>query len=122
MIKHILSVKLARQGIAIVVMSWLGVSVGWASGPAEKVICTTAPRSTWMGEAKVRALFGAEKYALVKFKVSRGNCYEFYAIALDGSVVEAYYDPVSGERVRYNRVSTKRTEKTESQYESQTTR
>jgi hypothetical protein len=58
----------------------------------------------------------------VKFKISRGNCYEFYAIAQDGSVVEAYVDPVSGERVRYNRVSVTRTEQTQTRYESQKAR
>lgn len=84
----------------------IGVSGGaWASSPAEKLICTQAPRSTWMSEAKVREIFGDKHYALVKFKVSRGNCYEFYAVSNDGSIVEAYYHPVSGEQLRLNRVS-----------------
>lgn len=93
-----------------------------ASSPDEKVVCTQSPRSAWMGESKARALFGTENFTLVKFKISRGNCYEFYAIAQDGSVVEAYYDPVSGERVRYNRVSVARTEQTQTRYESQKAR
>lgn len=109
--------------------AWVGALVAgvlplaaWASAPAEKVVCTQAPRSAWMTEAKARALFGTETFTLVKFKISRGNCYEFYAIAQDGSVVEAYYDPVSGERVRYNRVSIARTEQTQTRYESQKAR
>ncbi|MFZ2269796.1 MAG: PepSY domain-containing protein [Azonexus sp.] len=76
-----------------------------ASSPAEKLVCTDAPRSEWMSEAKAREVFGAKGYAQVKFKVSRGNCYEFYAVHRDGSIVEAYYHPVSGEALRFNRVS-----------------
>lgn len=98
----------------------LGSGTAWGSSPAEKVVCTQAPRSTWISEAKVRAAFGTEDFSLVKFKVSRGNCYEFYAIAKDGSVVEAYYDPTTGEPVRYNRVAVERTQTP--RYESMRTR
>lgn len=76
-----------------------------ASPPTEKLVCTSAARSAWMPEAKIREAFGDKAYALVKFKVSRGNCYEFYAVHQDGSIVEAYYHPVSGEVMRFNRVS-----------------
>lgn len=90
----------------------LGVLIGLsglvsaqASSPAEKLICTQAPRSEWMPEAKIRQIFGDKDYQSTKFKVSGGNCYEFYAIHHDGSIVEAYYNPVSGEVMRYNRVT-----------------
>lgn len=68
-------------------------------------MCTQAPRGEWMPEAKIREVFGDKDYSLVKFKVSRGNCYEFYAVHKDGSIVEAYYHPVSGEVLRVNRVA-----------------
>ncbi|MFN4326084.1 MAG: PepSY domain-containing protein [Azonexus sp.] len=84
----------------------VGFSGGvFASSPGEKLVCTQAPRSTWMPEAKIREIFGEKNYSLVKFKVSGGNCYEFYAIHQDGSIVEAYYHPVSGEALRVNRVA-----------------
>ena len=90
----------------LVFFAGITVSGGaWASSPAEKLICTESPRGEWMSEAKIREIFGDSHYALVKFKVSRGNCYEFYAVGNDGSIVEAYYHPVSGERLRFNRVS-----------------
>lgn len=83
----------------------LSVSGGvLASSPAEKLVCTDAPRSVWLPEAKMREIFDDKQYALVKFKISSGACYEFYAIGKDGSIVEAYYHPVSGERLRFNRV------------------
>lgn len=82
-----------------------GLGGAQASAPAEKLVCTQAPRSEWMSEAKIRQIFGDKDYQLTKFKVSGGNCYEFYAVHHDGSVVEAYYNPVSGEVMRYNRVT-----------------
>lgn len=103
---HILQLYLAA--ISLVVIS----GTVKASTPAEKIECTQAARSTWMPEAKIREIFGDKNYAMVKFKVSRGNCYEFYAIHSDGSVVEAYYNPVSGEVLRYNKVLQKGTEPT----------
>jgi len=38
----------------------------------------------------------------VEFKVSRTNCYEFYAIRKNGDIVEAYCHPVTGEIVKRN--------------------
>lgn len=75
-----------------------------ASAPADRVNCTTEPRSRWMPAEDVKRLFGVEKYALVKFKVSRTNCYEFYAVGREGGVVEAYYHPVTGQLVKESRV------------------
>jgi hypothetical protein len=83
-----------------------GLSVKTQASPPKEVIrCTEAPKSTWVSEQKIREIFGEKDYAIVKFKISRTNCYEFYAVAKDNSVVEAYYDPVSGKQVRYQRVS-----------------
>lgn len=75
-----------------------------ASAPVERVNCTAEPRSRWMPEETVRRLFGVEKYALVKMKISRTNCYEFYAVGREGGVVESYYHPVTGRLVKETRV------------------
>jgi len=101
--------KRAIQLSHLFVLFGLTVSGGvLASSPDEKLVCTDAPRSVWLPEAKMRQIFGDQQYELVKFKVSSGACYEFYAIGKDGSIVEAYYHPVSGERLRFNRVGAKR--------------
>jgi hypothetical protein len=76
-----------------------------ASQPTEQVVCTQAPPSTWMTEAQAREAFQADQYLLVKFKVSKGRCHEFYAVTHDGSVVEAYRHPVTGETVRLTRLN-----------------
>lgn len=75
-----------------------------ASTPNEKVVCTQAPRTEWMTEAAARKLFKADTYALVKFKISKGNCHEFYAVDHQGGVVEAYLHPVTGAQVRITRI------------------
>ncbi|WP_066258602.1 PepSY domain-containing protein [Hydrogenophaga flava] len=75
-----------------------------ASSPTEKVVCTDQPRAQWMSEQQARALFKAPSYLLVKFKVSKGRCHEFYAVEHDGTVVEAYLHPVTGEVIRMTRV------------------
>ncbi|MEN9843815.1 MAG: hypothetical protein RLZZ612_1644 [Pseudomonadota bacterium] len=75
-----------------------------ASPPAEKIMCTEAPRSQWMSEQQARMMFKASSYALVRFKVSKGNCHEFYAVAANGDVVEAYLHPVTGAVVRETRL------------------
>ena len=51
-----------------------------------------------------RDLFGASRYVLVKYKVSKGNCHEFYAVDAQGTVVEAYMHPVTGETIRSTRI------------------
>jgi hypothetical protein len=76
-----------------------------ASSPTEQVQCTTAPKSAWIGETRIRAIFGEQDYIHIAFKESRTHCYEFYAIHKDGGVVEAYFNPLTGERMKFNRVS-----------------
>lgn len=75
-----------------------------ASTPQEKVVCTQAPRDQWMSEQQARKLFKATDYALVKFKVSKGNCHEFYAVDHQGGVTEAYMHPITGAQVRITRI------------------
>lgn len=82
-----------------------GPTASWASTPVEKVVCTQAPRSEWLSEAQARTAFNASAYVLVRFKVSGGNCHEFYAIDAQGGVVEAYQHPVTGESVRTTRIA-----------------
>lgn len=75
-----------------------------ASEPKDRVICTNEPQSSWMSEAQARKRFQAEKYLLVRFKIASENCHEFYAVAHDGTVVEAYVHPITGEVVRLTRI------------------
>lgn len=95
----------AYRMAAGLVLCFVSALSAQASAPAERIICTKAPKSEWISEAKIKEIFGEKDFSLVKLKVSRGNCYEFYAVHKDNSVVEAYYDPVTGKAMRYNRVT-----------------
>ena len=85
-----------------VALAVFGVGAAQASSPKERIVCTTLPGQAWLGEKKIKAIFGVGEYLRVDFKVSRTNCYEFYAIHKNGDVVEAYYHPVTGELVKRN--------------------
>jgi hypothetical protein len=71
---------------------------------AAAVRCTDEPRSKWLPEEQIRKIFGADQYAIVKFKVTRTNCYEFYAVTQSGQIIEAYYHPITGKLVKENRL------------------
>ena len=91
---------------SLLLVAWLPLLAN-ASSPAESVKCTQAPKAQWVSEARIRAHFDESQYVQVFFKTSKHQCYEFYAIGKDGSTVEAYYDPVSMNLVRYSRVDGK---------------
>lgn len=84
------------------VLAACGAGVAQASTPNERIVCSTLPGQAWLGEKKIKAIFGVGEYLRVDFKVSRTQCYEFYAIKKNGDVVEAYYHPVTGEIVKRN--------------------
>lgn len=92
------------SGLALV-LGCAALQPALASQPTEQVVCTQAPPNTWMNEAQAREAFQADQYLLVKFKVSKGHCHEFYAVAHDGSVIEAYRHPVTGQTVRLTRLN-----------------
>jgi hypothetical protein len=98
--------KSRLPGLAALCLALLVASGGpaKASTPGEKVVCTDLPRSQWLSEPQARERFKASAYLLVKFKISRGNCHEFYAIEHGGGIVEAYQHPVTGDMVRMTRV------------------
>ena len=82
----------------------LAAAPAQASSATEKVVCTDAPRAQWISEAQARERFRAQDYVLVKYKVSSGNCHEFYAVDAQGTVVESYLHPITGETVRSTRM------------------
>lgn len=62
------------------------------------------PVRNGMSEAQARERFRAQDYVLVKHKISSGHCHEFYAVDAQGTVVESYLHPITGEVVRTTRV------------------
>lgn len=59
--------------------------------------CSQAPRAQWLSEARIREIFGAQRYVMHTLKITREGCYEFYAVNAQGQAVEAYLDAVTGQ-------------------------
>lgn len=56
--------------------------------------CTEEPKDKWMTEEAFKAKLDEQGYAVKKFKVTSGNCYEIYGKNKDGKKVEIYFNPV----------------------------
>lgn len=77
----------------------LAVSVAWA-GPR----CTDRPRSEWLTEEQMTAIFEKQGYKddVKKLHVSKGQCWEIYGHDKAGKKVEIYFHPITGEIVEIN--------------------
>ena len=62
--------------------------------------CTQEPRTAWMTPEQMQQRIYDAGYAIKKFKVTDGNCYEIYGHDKRGDRVEIYYNPVDGSEVR----------------------
>ncbi|MEN9560487.1 MAG: hypothetical protein RLZZ502_1698 [Pseudomonadota bacterium] len=78
----------------------------WASPPNDMKICTKSPASRWMKESLVRAQIDMKEVALIKFKLSSTNCYEYYGVRNNGSIFESYYDPLTGGLIKHTVIAT----------------
>ena len=75
-------------------------TIGW-SGPAlatGKMTCEAGPQSGWKTRADLEASLVKQGWAIKKSKID-GGCYEVYGTTPDGDRVEAYFHPVSLEKL-----------------------
>jgi hypothetical protein len=99
---HLASLASLTGGVALASMALGGLA--FANEPNIPIKCTVEPKSAWVSESRILQVFESNRYAKVFLKISRGHCYEFYAIGKDNSVTEAYYDPVTTEMVQSTRM------------------
>lgn len=71
---------------------------------AARSTCTQLPPGEWLDAAEFKLLAAHRGYRIVVFKVTYGACYEIYGYDRDGSLVEAYFNPVNARLIRSNRV------------------
>lgn len=83
----------------LVALATLGLSAAAFAGPQ----CTDAPKNAWLPEAAMKQKIADAGYAIGKFKVTDGNCYEIYGKDKAGGKVEIYYNPVDGNVVKEKR-------------------
>lgn len=69
---------------------------------ASGAMTCSAPRAQWKGEAALVRRLGAQGWKVRKAKVD-GGCYEVYGTDPAGNRVEAYFDPVTFEKLLVSR-------------------
>jgi hypothetical protein len=67
----------------------------WAHG---NVKCTTLPKTQWKPPAELEAKLVGEGWQIRRMEIS-ASCYEVYAKDPKGKRVEAFFNPVTFERV-----------------------
>ena len=75
-------------------------TIGWsAPAPATgKMTCEAGPQSGWKTRADLEAGLIKQGWTIKKSKID-GGCYEVYGTTPDGDRVEAYFHPVSLEKL-----------------------
>jgi hypothetical protein len=58
--------------------------------------CTDQSADHWQNQDTFQAQLKAQGYAIKKFKVTKGNCYEIYGHNKAGKKVEIYFNPIDG--------------------------
>ena len=77
--------------IAIITLSAHGYATGLAT-------CDSGPESGWQAREKLEGMLAEKGWKVRRIKVD-GGCYEVYALNDQGRRVEAYFHPVTLERV-----------------------
>lgn len=62
------------------------------------VACRSGPQASWKPIEKLKKKVWLEEWELVKLQVE-GDCYEVYARTKEGQVVEAFFHPVTLEKL-----------------------
>jgi hypothetical protein len=76
-------------------------AIGFAAAPASAtgaIKCKAGPQSGWQSQATLKAKLVKEGWTVRKSKVD-GGCYEVYGTTPKGEKVEAYFHPVSLEKL-----------------------
>lgn len=63
-----------------------------------KIVCKAGPQSGWNAMDKLKAKLKKEGWTVAKAKVD-GGCYEVYGTLPTGEKVEAYFHPVSFDKL-----------------------
>ena len=67
-----------------------------------KMSCDSGPQSGWKSQEQLKAKLIGEGWQIKKSKIDAG-CYEVYGTTPEGDHVEAYFHPVSLEKLRVHR-------------------
>jgi hypothetical protein len=77
----------------------LAIAFAQAAGATGLATCDSGPQEGWQSQEKLTASLKEKGWEIRNVKVD-GGCYEVYAIDDKGERVEAYFHPVTLERVQ----------------------
>lgn len=86
----------SMKAFAIIALSAVSVSTFASTYNGS---CTSEPKSRWMAEKDVQAMFEKQGYSVRRIK-SAGTCYEVYTKDKDGKKVELFVNPANGSVVQ----------------------
>jgi hypothetical protein len=90
-----MSCRLSAAALVAAAIVAMPAHVASATGLAT---CDSGPPDKWQSQEKLTAMLKAKGWDVRKIKVD-GGCYEVYAIDNKGEGIEAYFHPVTLERV-----------------------
>lgn len=78
------------------------LAMAGSAGATGLMTCDSGERSTWKTKAELEAKMKAEGWEVRRIKED-GGCYEAYSTTPEGARVEAYFDPVTLEKLLVER-------------------
>jgi hypothetical protein len=83
---------------AAVASALLAIAAAPAAGATGLATCDSGPPEKWQSQEKLTAMLKEKGWQIRNIKVD-GGCYEVYAIDDKGEKIEAYFHPVTFERI-----------------------
>lgn len=90
-----------RSLTLLAVFGFASAAAMFVASPAEatgKIKCQAGPQSGWKNVEILKAQLAKDGWQVAKAKVD-GGCYEVYGVLPTGEKVEAYFHPVSFEKL-----------------------
>lgn len=94
--------KFSQALMAIAAATAMQVATSEPAHATGKMKCEAGPKSTWVSREKLEAKLVKDGWKVKKSKVD-GGCYEVYGTTPEGDRVEAYFHPVTMEKLLVSR-------------------
>jgi len=90
---------MTRTGLAaLLAAAAIAASSAQSAGATGLATCDSGSPDTWQSQEKLTAMLKEKGWEIRKIKVD-GGCYEVYALDEKGERLEAYFHPVTLERI-----------------------
>ncbi len=86
--------KRTRQSLALAAAAVLGLGMATPALADGDVVCGGGPKDKWQPENRLKKEAWLEGWEILKVQVE-GDCYEVYARTEQGQAIEAFFHPVT---------------------------